>query len=277
MFAAYPRRRLTSSVPKKGVYGPETTTMAPIPASSGRGSTIAFSRADPLVASRRGRPPPAAWVASCRADSALSPWSARISPLASTMPIPSAPTRRSPQSAARFASVGRSGLNSTSSCTASRSWSSSDCRQSRRRDRHAERQRADAQPAAEGYETVPEEEEGVARRHQEHQGDIAHQRSEAVLGAGVELAQDAGQSEGAQREGQVPEVALSTPQPVDDGGRTEHQEAEADDRLHDLQRPGHRHNFTASNSGKATQQHRYPSSIRRYQLFPHRLGFSRPV
>ena len=148
----------------------------------------------------------------------------------------------------------------------------------RRRGRpHAEDEGANPQLAAKGDEAVAEEKEGIPRRHEKHQREVADQRSQTVVGQRVELAQDAGQTEGAKRESQVSDAALSTAEPVDDRGQAECQKAEADDRLHDRQRSGHRYNSTARNSTKATNETSINCHSGAISFSAKQLGFSRPL
>ena len=104
---------------------------------------------------------------------------------------------------------------------------------------HREHQCADPQAPAQRDEAVAKEEQGVARGHEEDEGQVADRDTQLITGQRVHLADDAGQAERGQRQCQVATARLAMPQPVHHGGHAQCQEAEADDSLDDLERPAH--------------------------------------
>jgi len=114
-----------------------------------------------------------------------------------------------------------------------------------------EHEGTDPQPPAQGDEAVAEEEQGIAGRHEEDQGEPAQGRK-PVAGEGIQLAEDARQAEGRKSQRQVAAAPLLMAQPVHDREYAKCQEAEADGSLNHLERQAHQGNFTPTPSEKAT-------------------------
>src|ERR1700694_2072534 len=137
--------------------------------------------------------------------------------------------------------------------------------ESRRRRR--EHQSPDLQAPAQRDETVAEEQQGVARSHEEDQGQITQGGVKPVGGEGIQLADGAREAERGERQCQVATAPLPMAKPVHDREDAQRQEAEADGRLNDLERLAPPPTFSLASSEKATYGDARRSSAGGYHLF----------